>query len=70
MLKYRWWSLENDMTANILTEKYYFKTSVVKAGAPNQWNITIWKRSMPILIELLEPYFTPEARSEKYKLGI
>ena len=27
--------------ANILTKKYYFKTSVIKTGVPNQWIISI-----------------------------
>lgn len=57
--------------AQILTAKYNFKTMVVKAasaeGKPIQWNISIWKESVPILREILEPYFIPEM---KYKLGI
>ena len=53
--------------AQILALKYKFKTSVVKSGKPDQWNISIWKESMPILIKILEPYFIPEM---KYKLGI
>jgi hypothetical protein len=53
--------------ASILTKKYKFKTSVVKSGLPNQWKISIWKESLPILREILEPYFIAEM---KYKLGI
>jgi hypothetical protein len=58
---------ECQFLANILAGKYNFKTSVIKAGKPNQYKISIWKNSMPILREILEPYFIPEM---KYKLGI
>ena len=43
-----------------LTNKYNFKTSVVKSGKPNQWCISIWKESMPRLVELVGPHFIPE----------
>ena len=58
---------ECEFLACILTKKYNLKTSVIKTGTPNQWRISVWKESMPKLIELLEPYFIPEM---KYKLGI
>ena len=52
--------------AKILTNNYFLKTSVVKTGTPDQWRISIWKESMPILRKIVEPYFIEEM---KYKLG-
>ena len=52
--------------ARILTQKYNLKTSVVKTGIPNQWRISIWKDSMPLLREIVKSYFIPEM---EYKLG-
>ena len=46
--------------ALILSQKYNFKTSVIKSGKPNQWRVSIWKESMPNLVELVKPYFIPE----------
>ena len=43
-----------------LTNKYKFKTSVVKSGKPNQWCVSIWKESMPKLVKLVKPHFIPE----------
>ena len=51
-----------------LTNKYKFKTSVVKSGKPYQWRISIWKESMPKLVELVKPHFILEARRVEYKL--
>lgn len=51
--------------ANILSSKFSFRTSVVKSGKPNQWKISIWKESMPVLAQLVKPYIIPEMR---YKL--
>lgn len=56
---------ECKLLASILTNKYKFKTSVIKSGLPNQWRISIWKESMPKLIELVGSYFIPEMQ---YKL--
>jgi ubiquinol-cytochrome c reductase cytochrome b subunit len=53
--------------ANILNKKYKFKTSVIKSGHPNQWKISIWKESMPILRKIIKPYFI---EAMEYKLGI
>lgn len=53
--------------ANILVEKYSLKTSVIKTGTPNQWRVSVWKKSMPTLRKIVEPYIIPEM---KYKLGI
>lgn len=56
---------ECEYLASILTNQYKLKTSVVKTGVPNQWRISIWKQSMPILSEIVSPYFIPEM---EYKL--
>jgi len=55
--------------AMILSNKFNLKTSVIKTGKPDQWlrSISIWKISLPRLVELVEPYFVPEM---KYKLNI
>ena len=57
---------ECQFLATILTQKYKFKTSVVKTGSTNQWRISIWKESLPLLRQIVNPYFIPEM---KYKLG-
>nr|YP_009059685.1 LAGLIDADG endonuclease [Parasitella parasitica]AIO05735.1 LAGLIDADG endonuclease [Parasitella parasitica] len=56
--------------ANILTELYGLKTSVVKSGIDNQWRINIWKKSMPKLAEIVKPYMIPEMayKLEGYQL--
>ena len=46
--------------ATILTDKFGLKTNVIKTGVPNQWRISIWKESMPLLRQLVKPYFIPE----------
>jgi hypothetical protein len=51
---------ECKLLANILKYKYGLITSVVKSGKPNQFRISIWKKSMPTLINIVEPYFIPE----------
>lgn len=51
--------------ANILNEKFGLRTSVIKGGKLNQWKISIWKESMPLLVKLTQSYFIPEM---KYKL--
>jgi LAGLIDADG DNA endonuclease family len=51
--------------SNILTTKFDLKTSVIKTGITNQWKISIWKESMPLLANLINPYLIPEM---KYKL--
>ena len=53
--------------AKILTNKYNLKTSVIKGGKPHQWRISIWKESLPRLIELVEHHFICEM---KYKINI
>ena len=55
------------LLAKILSTKYSFRTSVIKSGKPNQWKISIWKESMPLLADLVKPYFIPEM---KYKLRL
>ena len=51
--------------ANILTDKFNLKTSVVKAGKENQWKISIHKASMQDLASIVGKYIIPEMR---YKL--
>jgi hypothetical protein len=56
---------ECKLLANILNYKYGLITSVEKSGGlqsyhPNQFRISIWKKSMPNLINIVEPYFIPE----------
>jgi ubiquinol-cytochrome c reductase cytochrome b subunit len=53
------------LLANILNEKFGLRTSVIKGGKSNQWRISIWKESMPLLVKLTQSYFIPEM---KYKL--
>ena len=52
--------------ANILSNKFLLKTSVVKSGKPGQWRISIWKESMPVLRQIVKSHFIPEM---EYKLG-
>jgi hypothetical protein len=51
--------------SKILTDKFYLKTSVIKAGHEGQWKISIWKQSMPHLVLLVKPFIIDEM---KYKL--
>jgi hypothetical protein len=46
--------------SEILTDKFGLRTSVVKTGKPNQWNISIWKESMINLRSIISPHFVPE----------
>jgi len=56
---------ECKMLALILSNKYGFRTSVIKSGHFNQWRISIWNESMPLLAKIVEPYIRPEM---EYKL--
>lgn len=51
--------------SKILDKKYGLKTSVVKSGNINQWDVNIWKRSMSDLVSIVKPYIIDEM---KYKL--
>lgn len=51
--------------ANILTYKLNLKTSVVKSGISNQWNINIHKATMKDLASIVGEHIIPEMR---YKL--
>lgn len=44
---------------NILNNKYNLKASIQKTGIENQYHIYIFKESMPILRDIVKPYFTP-----------
>ena len=57
---------ECQLLARILTDKYKLKTSVVKTGVENQWRISIWKESMPTLIEIIKPHMIPEMLYKLY----
>ena len=50
--------------SQILNRKFNLKSTVVKSGFKNQWRISIWKESMPILVALVKPYIIDEM---KYK---
>jgi hypothetical protein len=54
------------LLANILSNKFSLKTSIVKTGYPNQWRISIWKESMSSLSKIVSPYIIPEMQ---YKLA-
>jgi len=49
----------------VLHINYKLKASVQSAGVPNQYNVYIWKESMPSLREIISPYIIPEM---KYKI--
>lgn len=48
---------EVDFLANILRKKYNLKTSIIKTGVLNQYNIYIPKSSMNDLVRIIKPYF-------------
>lgn len=52
------------MLSEILSKKFNLKYTVVKTGTVNQWKISIWKQSMPILVKVVRPYIIKEM---KYK---
>ena len=47
---------EVENLANILRKKYNLKTSVIKTGALNQYNIYISKTTMKDLVEIIRPF--------------
>jgi ubiquinol-cytochrome c reductase cytochrome b subunit len=47
---------EVEILANILRKKYNLKTSIIKTGVLNQYNIYIPKSSMIKLVEIIRPY--------------
>lgn len=51
--------------SNILKDKYNLKTSIVKTGYVNQYNVYITKSSMDDLISIVKPYIH---KSMMYKL--
>jgi hypothetical protein len=53
--------------ADIIKVKYQLKCSVIKAGYPNQWKLSIWKESLPNLLNIISPYIIPEMG---YKLKV
>ncbi len=53
------------LLSNVLHKNFSLKSSINSAGVPNQYNIYIWKESMPLLREIVLPYIIPEM---KYKI--
>lgn len=51
----------------VLYDKFKLKATVQSAGAPDQYQLDIWKESMPLLREIILPYVHS---SMKYKLSI
>jgi len=56
---------ECELLSQILNNKYKLKSTVIKTGHSDQWRISIWKESMPILVYIIKPYIIDEM---KYKL--
>ena len=48
-----------------LNDNFSLKASIFSAGVPNQYNIYIWKQSMPLLRNIVLPHIIPEM---KYKI--
>jgi LAGLIDADG DNA endonuclease family. len=55
-----------NLLIKVLHENFNIKASVQSTGVYNQYNIYIWKESMPLLREIVLPYVHS---SMKYKLG-
>lgn len=55
-----------NLLVEVLYKKFNVKASVQSTGVYNQYNIYIWKESMPLLREIVLPYVHS---SMKYKLG-
>lgn len=53
------------LLVKVLNDNFSLKSSIQSAGAPNQYNIYIWKESMPLLRSIISPYIIPEM---KYKI--
>lgn len=49
----------------LLFDKFNLKSSIQSIGVKNQYNIYIWKESMPLLREIVMPFIHP---SMKYKI--
>jgi ubiquinol-cytochrome c reductase cytochrome b subunit len=52
--------------AALLSDKFGLRVSVIGAGAPDQFRLYIWKRSVPLLREVVMPFMHP---TMAYKLG-
>ena len=57
---------DNLLLVKVLYDNFNIKSSVVSAGFENQYNVYIWKESMPLLRDIVLPYVHP---SMKYKLS-
>jgi hypothetical protein len=47
---------EIKLLSNVLTEKYNLKTSIIKTGPVNQYNIYIAKSSIETFRDIVKPY--------------
>jgi hypothetical protein len=56
---------EVKLLSNVLTEKYDLKTSIVKTGAVNQYNLYIVKSSLDTFRGIVKPYI-PETIYKLY----
>ena len=54
--------------SSILSNKYSLKTSIIKTGAVNQYNIYITKSSMNTLITIVKPYMHESMLYKLYDL--
>jgi hypothetical protein len=55
------------MLINVLNINFNLKSTLHSTGVAKQYNIYIWKESMPLLREIVLPYIHS---SMKYKLNI
>jgi hypothetical protein len=51
---------------SFLSKKYGLRTSLQKTGHTNQYNVSVFKESMPILIQIVQPFMVS---TMFYKLG-
>jgi ubiquinol-cytochrome c reductase cytochrome b subunit len=54
------------LLSKVLFDKFKLKVSIQSAGVPNQYNLYIWKESIPLLRKIVLPYLHA---SMKYKLN-
>ena len=55
------------LQSNLLRNNYKLKVSIQKTGAPNQYQLYIYKQSIPLLWDIVQPFIHP---SMKYKFAI
>ena len=47
------------ISQKLLNQKFGLIVTVNKTGVKDQWRLNVWKRSMPLLAELVGPYIIP-----------